>query len=74
MESAYLGGESYDCQWASIMKEFTSDIKFNWEACMSCGLRKVGTLIHWSLPPFGILKFKVNGATKGKTGLSGIDL
>lgn len=25
-------------------------------------------------PPFGILKFKVNGATKGKMGLAGIDL
>lgn len=39
---------------------------------MSCGLRKVRSVVHWTPPPFGALKFNVDGAAIEKPGLAGI--
>jgi hypothetical protein len=63
-------------KWAMVRKEFSSfsinDIYVNWKACMVCGLPKVRRSTLCSPPPLGVLKFNVDGATKGKSGPAGI--
>lgn len=39
---------------------------------MSCGLRKVRSVVNWPPPPFGALKFNVDGAAIRKSGPAGI--
>ena len=59
-------------KWASIRKEFTNiylnDIIYNWEACMGCLPFKERRSVPWSSPLFGVLKFNVDGASRGKLG------
>eukprot|EP00268_Persea_americana_P056466 TRINITY_DN6662_c1_g4_i1.p1 TRINITY_DN6662_c1_g4~~TRINITY_DN6662_c1_g4_i1.p1 ORF type:complete len:118 (-),score=15.06 TRINITY_DN6662_c1_g4_i1:217-570(-) len=59
-----------------IRKEFFEfsfdDIIFNWGACMGCCLRKEKRSIPWSLPPYEVLKFNVDGALRSKPGPTGI--
>ena len=59
-------------KWALVRKEFSNfnldDSLFNWEVCMGCGSSKVRSSIHWSPPPFGVLKFNMGGASRGKPG------
>ena len=40
----------------------------NWESCMVCGLTKERRLTFWSPPLIGMLKFNVDGPTRGKPG------
>lgn len=43
-----------------------------WEACMTCGPTKNKRCISWSSPLCRVLKFNVDGATRGKPGEAGI--
>ena len=62
--------------WALVRKEFSNfnlnDILFSWEACMGSGSTTVRRTVSWSPPPHGVLKFNVDGATRGKPGPMGI--
>ena len=63
-------------KWAMVRKEFSTfsinNIFVNWEACMVCGLPKVRRSTLCSPPPLSVLKFNVDGATRGKPGPTGI--
>lgn len=39
---------------------------------MSCGSRKRKAVVSWSPPSYGVLKFNVAGAVRGKLGLAGM--
>ena len=60
-----------------IRKEFFEfsfdDIFSNWGDCKGCFLRKERRSIPWSPPPYGVLKSNVDGASRGKSGLAGIE-
>lgn len=49
-----------------------TDIISNWEACSSCGRRKIRREIAWITPPVGVMKFNVLGASRGKPGPAGL--
>ena len=49
-----------------------TDIISNWEACLSCGRRKIRRVIAWISPPVGVMKFNVLGASRGKPGPAGL--
>ena len=63
-------------KWALVQKDFryfkASDLFHNWQACMGWGAPNVKKSIFWIPPPTGILKFNVDGATRGKLGPAGI--
>lgn len=52
-----------------MRKDFSNfnlnDILFNWEACMGCGPSKVRRSVPGYPPPGGVLKFNVDGASRG---------
>eukprot|EP00268_Persea_americana_P009153 TRINITY_DN13625_c0_g1_i5.p1 TRINITY_DN13625_c0_g1~~TRINITY_DN13625_c0_g1_i5.p1 ORF type:complete len:147 (-),score=31.41 TRINITY_DN13625_c0_g1_i5:797-1237(-) len=61
---------------ACARKEF-ADIKIDnimhsWGGCSKIGGFKKKMKVCWSFPPYGIPKFNVDRAAKGKPGLSGI--
>lgn len=70
------GTRSASARWALLKKEFVNlsldHIIHNWEACMSCGPCKLRKRVSWCPPPDGILKFNVDGVTRGKPKLAGI--
>lgn len=45
-------------------------ILLNWEACMMCILRKEMSVVCWSYPQPGVLKFNADSATRTKRKLS----
>lgn len=49
-----------------------TDVISNWEACLSCGRRKIRRVIAWIIPPVGVMKFNVLGASRGKPGPAGL--
>ena len=62
--------------WACARKVF-ADIKIDsimhsWGECLKMGGFKKKMKVCWCLPPFGVLKFNVDAAAKGKLGLAGI--
>lgn len=62
-------------KWTSSGEEFDSlrvnGIMHNWEASLLCMFQKESILLYWS-PPFGQLKFNVDGAAKGKSFPAGV--
>lgn len=55
------------------LENFNLDIILsNWEACMVGRSFKEREVMWWSPPPEGVLKFNVDGAARGKLGLTGI--
>lgn len=44
----------------------------NWRACLKAGVAKQKGIVSWRSPLCGVLKFNVDGAAKGKPGLTGI--
>ena len=63
-------------KWTMESKEFKfhniNNILVNWEACMVCGSSRSISLARWCLPLEGVLKFNVDGASRGKLGPAGI--
>lgn len=63
-------------KWACTRKEFLDlkiDVLHNWGACMKMGVSmKKKKKKSWCSPPFGALKFHVDGAARGKQGLASI--
>eukprot|EP00268_Persea_americana_P009152 TRINITY_DN13625_c0_g1_i4.p1 TRINITY_DN13625_c0_g1~~TRINITY_DN13625_c0_g1_i4.p1 ORF type:complete len:159 (-),score=28.79 TRINITY_DN13625_c0_g1_i4:37-513(-) len=62
---------------ACARKEF-ADIKIDnimhcWGRCLKMGGFKEKMKVCRCLPPYGVLKFNVDGAAKGKPGLTGIE-
>lgn len=57
-------------KWALVRKEFwnfnLNDILFNWEACMGYCPFKERRFVSWYPPPIEVLKFNVDGASRGK--------
>ena len=63
-------------RWALARKKFSNlnmnDLLSNWGACMVCCPLKERRSVFWSPPPNGVLKFNVDGASRGKPGPTGI--
>lgn len=76
MENLIASNTLRIAEWALVMKEFSSfsikNILLNWEACMECSPIRVRKVVHWSPPPFGVLKFSVIGAVRGKRGIGDV--
>lgn len=66
---------SLDSQVGVMYGEFDSlrvdGILHNWETSLHCMLWNDSIVVSWS-PPFGDLKFNVDGAAKGKPGPAGV--
>ena len=63
-------------KWALIRKEFSEfsfdDILSNSGACMGCCSHEERRSVPWNPSPYGVLKFNVDGASRGKPGPEGI--
>lgn len=61
--------------WVTIRKEFVGfdldSIMLNWKASTMCKSFKVKRPVRWSHPPNRVLKFNVDGVTRGP-GMAGI--
>lgn len=57
----------------TIFSNFSmNDFLSNWEACMGCGSSKERGMVALCIPMMGMLKFNVDGSTRGKPRLAGI--
>lgn len=45
-----------------------NDILSNWGACIGCGSSKERGMVAWCIPMMGMLKFNVDGSTRGGQG------
>ena len=64
--------ESHEPKWTISCMRMGWGVTHSWRGCLKMGGFKKKMKVCWCLPPFGVLKFNVDGAAKGKPGLAGI--